>query len=167
MMYNETMNKYKCLLTTIIIAFAFVMSGCAKTNKEVVEINKTITEENGNTANADIGSAESSADNTEFTNMKDVEVHFVNECGVDFGLVSIFDPIAEEQINIDSLMKDEEITMNMLWQKEVTEFKWAVYDLEGNLIAECKTDITEADDYFKISLLGNDRFEDVDVEFER
>lgn len=42
-----------------------------------------------------------------------------------------------------------------------------VYDLEGNLIAECKTDITEADDYFKISLLGNDRFEDVDVKFER
>ena len=150
MMYNEIMNKYKCLLTTIIIAFAFVMSGCAKADNEVVEINKKI--EN---------------DNIESSDKKDVEVHFVNETGFDFGLISIFDPITEEQINIDSLMKDEEITMNMLWQKELSEFNWAVYDLEGNLVAECKTDITEADDYFKISLLGNDRFEDVDVKFER
>lgn len=105
-------------------------------------------------------------DNTATADKKDMEVSFLNSCGKDFGMVALFDPVTKESVQLDSLLADEEITANMLWPREVYDFKWAVYDLEVNLIAECTTDLSKAKDTVRIELLGNKNFEDVDVKFE-
>lgn len=155
-------------MATLLIMVVMTLAGCAKEEKKVVDVNKKVTEAGYEAVEGSNGeSIEAGADQNEDADKKDVEVVFTNICGVDFGLVSIFDPVSKEQINIDSLLKGEAITMNMLWPRELYEFQWAVYDTEGNLIAECNTDIAEAEDYVAIALLGNNAFEDVDVEFER
>ena len=63
-------------------------------------------------------------------------------------------------------MKDEEISMNIIWPRNVYELKWAVYDTDGELVGECETDISKADKLVKITILGNGKLENVDVSFE-
>ncbi len=160
------MIKKRIIVLTYFLLFIFLLIGCEK-EKNTGEINKRIVEDGYEAVEASSGEvivvgkeSKGNKDN------KELSVTVINSTGSDFGLFSIIDPVSKEQINIDSLMKDEEISMNIIWPRNVYELKWAVYDTDGELVGECETDISKADKLVKITILGNGKLENVDVSFE-
>lgn len=156
----------------MIVSFATLLMllmcfcGCNKTESNTIDINKKITAPEHETAEAgseEVTEADQSEDNTD---NKTLRVVFSNECGSDFGLIAMFDPTTSEQMNLDALLADEEITMDLNWPVEAKTLKWGVYDTEGNLLADCDTDVTKAEGYIKICLIGDGHFENIDVQYE-
>ena len=141
----------KIISLFLIVACCLMILGCGKKYAKTYEVKQQAGIE---------------VNNDNLHEGKPLAVSFTNKCGEDFGLLSIMDSVTKEQSNIDSLADGESIEVELIQAVDINELKWAVYDLEGNLVAECTTDITDADNVVKITLLGNGQFNDVDVKFE-
>ena len=90
----------------------------------------------------------------------------VNMCGIEIGMVAVIDPVTGEQVNLDSLSDQESISMEADWPSSVTEFQWALYNTDGELCIEGKTDISSARTSATLLLTGDGDLEKVEELFE-
>ena len=118
-------------------------------------------------------SAEASTGSTEITSGEVTEadtrtltLSVVNMCGIEIGMVAVMDPVTGEQVNLDSLSDGESISMEANWPSSVTEFQWALYNTDGELCIEGKTDISAAKTSASLLLTGDGDLEKVEELFE-
>lgn len=130
----------------------------------------TLTE--STTASSDGTSTEASAGNTvsafgEATDAtRSLTLSVVNMCGIEIGMVAVIDPVTGEQVNLDSLSDGESLSMEANWPSSVTEFQWALYNTDGELCIEGKTDISAAKTSASLLLTGDGDLEKVEELFE-
>lgn len=108
------------------------------------------------------------ASSTETTvgDTRSLTLSVVNMCGIEIGMVAVIDPVTGEQVNLDSLSDQESISMEADWPSSVTEFQWALYNTDGELCIEGKTDISTANTSATLLLTGNGDLEKVEELFE-
>ena len=97
---------------------------------------------------------------------KSLTISVVNMCGIEIGMVSVIDPATGEQVNLDSLSTGESISMEANWPSDVKEFQWALYNTNGELCIESKTDISQATTSATLVLTGDGNLENVEELFE-
>ena len=71
-------------------------------------------------------------------------------------------------IHRKSLLKvDREIlTLESEWPRDVTVMQWALYDTEGKLLAEAKTDISKATSQVQLTFHGEGSIEKIEESFQ-
>jgi len=117
-------------------------------------------------ASASTEATSSEASETAEAETKTLTISIVNTCGVDIGMVAVIDPATNEQVNLDSLSDEESISMEATWPVSVSEFQWALYNTDGELCIESKTDISSASSSVTLILTGDGDLEDVEEVFE-
>ena len=100
------------------------------------------------------------------TDIRKLTLSVVNMCGVDIGMVAVIDPVTGEQVNLDSLADEESLSMEADWPSTVKEFQWALYNTDGELCIEGKTDISTAKTSATLLLTGDGDLEKVEELFE-
>ena len=90
----------------------------------------------------------------------------VNMCGIEIGMVAVIDPVTGEQVNLDALSDGESLSMEADWPSSVSEFQWALYNTDGELCIEGKTDISTAQTSATLLLTGDGDLENVEELFE-
>ena len=90
----------------------------------------------------------------------------INLTGIDIGMFSVIDPATGEQANIGGLKSNERYTFECNWPKDTKEFKWALYNMDGELCIEATTDISNAKQAAFLVMLGKDSVEDVKVYYD-
>ncbi len=111
-------------------------------------------------------SAEAPSGETADADTRTLTLSVVNMCGIEIGMVAVIDPVTGEQVNLDSLSDGESISMEADWPSSVTEFQWALYNTDGELCVEGKTDISAAKTSASLLLTGDGDLEKVDELFE-
>ena len=96
---------------------------------------------------------------------KSLTITISNMCGADFGMFSMIDPATGEQVNLGSLAHEETLSIEASWPVDVPELQWAVYNTEGELCMEGKTDITEANTDAVLRFSGNGTVESTETLF--
>ena len=76
------------------------------------------------------------------------------------------DPATGEQANIGGLKSNERYTFECNWPKDTKEFKWALYNMDGELCIEATTDISKAEQAAFLIMLGKDSVQDVKVYYD-
>ena len=76
------------------------------------------------------------------------------------------DPATGEQANIGGLKSNERYTFECNWPKDTKEFKWALYNMDGELCIEATTDISKAEQAAFLIMLGKDSVKDVKVYYD-
>ena len=133
------------IFTVSILSCCLLLGGCTR-----------------NSAGDDASSAiESTAEDT-----RALTLSVVNMCGIEIGMVAVIDPVTGEQVNLDSLSDQESISMEADWPSSVTEFQWALYNTDGELCIEGKTDISSAKTSATLLLTGDGDLEKVEELFE-
>ena len=90
----------------------------------------------------------------------------INLTGIDIGMFSVIDPATGEQTNIGGLKSNERYTFECNWPKDTKEFKWALYNMDGELCIEATTDISKAEQAAFLIMLGKDSVKDVKVYYD-
>ena len=90
----------------------------------------------------------------------------INLTGIDIGMFSVIDPATGEQANIGGLKSNEKYTFECNWPKDTKEFKWALYNMDGELCIEATTDISKAEQAAFLIMLGKDSVKDVKVYYD-
>ena len=90
----------------------------------------------------------------------------INLTGLDIGMFSVIDPATGEQANIGGLKSNERYTFECNWPKDTKEFKWALYNMDGELCIEATTDISKAEQAAFLIMLGKDSVKDVKVYYD-
>ena len=90
----------------------------------------------------------------------------INLTGIDIGMFSVIDPATGEQANIGGLKSNERYTFECNWPKDTKEFKWALYNMDGELCIEATTDISKAEQAAFLIMLGKDSVQDVKVYYD-
>lgn len=90
----------------------------------------------------------------------------INLTGIDIGMFSVIDPATGEQANIGGLKSNERYTFECNWPKDTKEFKWALYNMDGELCIEATTDISKAEQAAFLIMLGKDSVKDVKVYYD-
>lgn len=111
-------------------------------------------------------SAEAPSGETADADTRTLTLSVVNMCGIEIGMVAVIDPVTGEQVNLDSLSDGESISMEADWPSSVTEFQWALYNTDGELCVEGKTDISAAKTSASLLLTGDGDLEKVEELFE-
>ena len=123
------------------------------------------------------GSSENAVTDTSDTNpgadsgteKKDTKLLYltaINLTGIDIGMFSVIDPATGEQANIGGLKSNERYTFECNWPKDTKEFKWALYNMDGELCIEATTDISKAEQAAFLIMLGKDSVKDVKVYYD-
>ena len=86
-------------------------------------------------------------------------------CGADFGMFSVIDPATNEQINLNAVSHEESLSFEAAWPIEITEFQWAIYNQNGELYMEGKTDITAANTDVALLFTGDGAVDSVEEKF--
>ena len=81
-------------------------------------------------------------------------------------MFSVIDPATGEQANIGGLKSNERYTFECNWPKDTKEFKWALYNMDGELCIEATTDISKAEQAAFLIMLGKDSVQDVKVYYD-
>jgi len=104
----------------------------------------------------------------DFTNRVTDEliISFVNDCGADIAMLAVIDPVSCKQVNIDALAAGETLSITSNWPGGISDLSWAVYNANGDLVAESTTDISKAKSHATITIIGNGDFESVEEAFE-
>lgn len=95
-----------------------------------------------------------------------LQIVIANDCGVDIGMFSVIDPRNNEQINMGAIKNGESLNVTADWPVGTKEFQWALYNGDGDLCIESKTDISQAKTAVVLHLTGNGNLENVDEYFE-
>lgn len=110
--------------------------------------------------------SESVSSETPSAETRSLTLSVVNMCGIEIGMVAVIDPVTGEQVNLDSLANEESISMEANWPLSVKEFQWALYNSEGELCIEGKTDISAAETAAVLVLTGDGNVEKVEEIFQ-
>lgn len=110
--------------------------------------------------------SETNSSETSEAETRTLTLSVVNMCGIEIGMVAVIDPVTGEQVNLDSLSNEESISMEANWPLSVNEFQWALYNSEGELCIEGKTDISTAETAAVLVLTGDGNVEKVEEIFQ-
>ena len=89
-----------------------------------------------------------------------------NICGMSFGMFSMIDPVTGKQENLNAIADREILTLESEWPRDVTVMQWALYDTEGKLLAEAKTDISKATSQVQLTFYGEGSIEKIEESFQ-
>ena len=134
---------------------------------ENVDVPEETTEaaEAAGTAQAAVEAVEST-ESSEYAERKSIIITATNECGIDIGMFSVIDPISGEQYNINAIADGQSVSMPVEWPVEITDFRWALYNQNGELCVEATTDISQAESGVTLLLTGDGNLDDVQEIFE-
>lgn len=90
----------------------------------------------------------------------------INDCGADIGMFSVIDPVTGEQINVGAIMNEEMLSLESDWPIGITDFQWAVYNMNGELYSEATTDISQAITTVTITLQGEGSIDAINTSFQ-
>ena len=143
-----------------IIVLATMLVGCNKKveDKTVYLIGKTVNQE---------GSSETAKQEPEKSDNKNIVIGFVNKLSAEIGMISVIDPVTDEQVNVDGILDGEMIVIGAALPKDVNEIEWAIYNKKGELYSSSITDITKATESVFLILKGNSTLEDIEVIFDK
>ena len=147
-------NRILPLCVTLLLICSFLLSGCADHGSDSRTDTSVTTRET------------ESETESESIPTRALTINIANMCGTDIGMFSIIDPVSGEQRNLDSLEDKQVISINANWPDSVTEFQWALYNQNGELCSEGRTDISAARESVTLTLNGNGDFESVDESFD-
>lgn len=97
---------------------------------------------------------------------KTIKITFTNQCGVDIGMLSVIDPVTQEQVNVDPIPANDSVSLQAQWPVDTKEFDWAIYNQDGELYMEGKTDLTKVKSSATIKLIGNKSVESLEETFD-
>ena len=83
-----------------------------------------------------------------------------------FGMFSMIDPVTGKQENLNAIADREILTLESEWPRDVTVMQWALYDTEGKLLAEAKTDISKATSQVQLTFHGEGSIEKIEESFQ-
>lgn len=95
-----------------------------------------------------------------------IELSIVNKCGAQIGMLSIIDPISEEQLNLSKIDDRNVLTLTLNWPKNENTIKWALYNSLGELCVELESDLTGMTKSANFEIVGNGDVEDVNITVE-
>ena len=151
----------------ILLILAVLLSGCSK------EENTDTTQTPPGTETEVVNNTETEAtDNLETeipsnTETKAITISVLNLSAVQIGMSSTIDPATGEQINLDSLEPGQSVSMECNWPTDVSQFQWALYNMNGELCIESSTDISEAEKSVALVLTGDNTIENVQTLFDK
>lgn len=167
------------LLLGVFLSVGMLLSGCS--SNQAASSSKPDTDtKTEQTANAEEDTAANTEadtiDNTETAaeekteealETKAITISVLNLSNVQIGMFSVIDPATGEQINLDSLEPGQSVSLDCNWPSDVSQFQWALYNMDGELCIESSTDISEAKKSVALVLSGEDNIEDVQTLFDK
>lgn len=160
------MIKIRFLQSGLIVPLLFLtlFCGCGPENRPDVpsgDIPSSQTEET---------TMETDVPFTEDTSQKEdtfpLEIRIKNISGMSFGMFSMIDPITGKQKNLNAIADREILTLESEWPRDVTIMQWALYDTEGTLLVEAKTDITKATYQVQLTFHGEGCIDKIEESFQ-
>ena len=152
------MRKKRLLLITVLVAMGLLCDCHKKVQEKTIYV-----------VGKDVDVVSEIQDNAESVDedIKNIAICFVNRLGVDIGMISLIDPVTEEQVNVDALADGETILVGSSMPREINELDWAIYNSKGELYSESTTDISQANESVWIVLKGDKAVEDIQVLFDK
>ena len=148
----------KHLMLAVTLSGCLLLGGCKS--------NSTATESPSLSSESSSQAVSVSETATTETDTKSLTLNIVNMSGVDIGMFSVIDPVTGEQANLSSLANEESISIEANWPTSVNEFQWALYNMDGGLCIEGKTNISTAETSATLVLTGDGNVEDVEEIFQ-
>ena len=148
----------KHLMLAVTLSGCLLLGGCKS--------NSTATEGPSLSSESSSQAVSVSETATTETDTKSLTLNIVNMSGVDIGMFSVIDPVTGEQANLSSLANEESISIGANWPTSVNEFQWALYNMDGGLCIEGKTNISTAETSATLVLTGDGNVEDVEEIFQ-
>lgn len=148
----------KHLMLAVTLSGCLLLGGCKS--------NSTATEGPSLSSESSSQAVSVSETATTETDTKSLTLNIVNMSGVDIGMFSVIDPVTGEQANLSSLANEESISIEANWPTSVNEFQWALYNMDGGLCIEGKTNISTAETSATLVLTGDGNVEDVEEIFQ-
>ena len=148
----------KPLMLAVTLSGCLLLGGCKS--------NSTATEGPSLSSESSSQAVSVSETATTETDTKSLTLNIVNMSGVDIGMFSVIDPVTGEQANLSSLANEESISIEANCPTSVNEFQWALYNMDGGLCIEGKTNISTAETSATLVLTGDGNVEDVEEIFQ-
>lgn len=95
-----------------------------------------------------------------------IDIVVINRCGATIGMLSIIDPINDEQINLSKIEDGNALTASVNWPRDINSIKWAIYNTDGELCIDAESDITGITKSAVIEITGDNDADDVTVKVE-
>lgn len=149
------------ILAIGILSGCLFLGGCKNTSAPADSSSNSATSQAATPEPATTDASESSVVET-----RALTLTFINMCNVEIGMVAVIDPATGEQVNLDALSNEESISMEANWPVSVKEFQWALYNSEGELCIEGKTDISTAETAAILVLTGEGNVDKVEEVFQ-
>lgn len=157
--------KRKAIVLLNVLLLLFVFIGCDNKEKNVYDVNKDVTNQNGSNSSQPEEAKDMGEDFDEASDINTLLIGYRNLLDTDIGMICIIDPVSNQQINVDALPAGETITSEISVPASAKELKWAIYNENGELYSESTTDITTASDSVWFILKGSNSVENIDVLF--
>lgn len=157
------MIKKSSMLLGVFLSVGMLLSGCSS-DQAAASSKPDIDTKTEQTANTE---AETATNTEEAVETKTITISVLNLSNVQIGMFSVIDPATGEQINLDSLEPGQSVSMDCNWPSDVSQFQWALYNMNGELCIESSTDISEAKKSVALVLSGEDNIEDVQALFDK
>ena len=152
---------------SVILVIALLLAGCGSENAtDNADAGKA-----GSTGEVVVTEDSATSSDTTVTDTDNADTELlvltaINLTGIDIGMFSVIDPATGEQANIGGLKSNEKYTFECNWPKDTKEFKWALYNMDGELCIEATTDISKAEQATFLIMLGKDSVQDVKVYYD-
>ena len=165
LVYSVKRRIYKYV--SVILVIALLLAGCGSEN---ATDNADATKP-GSTGEVVVTEDSATSSDTMVTDTDNADTELlvltaINLTGIDIGMFSVIDPATGEQANIGGLKSNERYTFECNWPKDTKEFKWALYNMDGELCIEATTDISKAEQAAFLIMLGKDSVQDVKVYYD-
>ena len=143
----------KKIFLPIFLLFILLLAGCdSSAKKEVVPYIKVENNE---------------LDKSIFKESSDgipVSLTVLNMTDLDIGMFSLIDPKANEAIQIAPIDSQKYINMDINWPNNENEIRWALYNKDGGLCIEGKSDVTGVKESITIAFSGEGNVTDIKVQ---
>ena len=186
--YNMKTNKYILTLLATTLVCSSILLGCKQESNETIPTVEEIPIETVESSSSEITpetapdisetdatelppastEVEEIESTQEFTEINTVPITFtiINTCGADIGMFSVIDPVTAEQVNVGAILNEEMLSLESDWPIGVTDFQWAVYNMNGELYSEATTDISQAITTVIITLQGEGSIDKINTSFQ-
>lgn len=159
----------KTIYTFVLIILISVFVGCSsKKETENIQINKNVTEKTAQEDSFDTQAIDQDIQALEDSSaVSKLKIIFTNDLNVEIGMISLIDPITDEQVNVSGLLDGEYIAIDSYIPKDTKELKWAVYNTNGDLYCESTTDLEKANESVWMILCGDGELKKIDVLYDK